>query len=109
MRLAIAAALAETAGPVAVVCGAWHAPALRRRADKEDRALLRGLAKIKVTATWVPWTDTRLAAGSGYAAGVASPGWYRHVWDELERQAGELSPRAFTARWQVRVAALLRD
>lgn len=109
MRLAIATALAETGGAVAVVCGAWHAPALRRRADKEDRSALRGLPKIKVAATWVPWTDTRLAAGSGYAAGVASPGWYRHLWDELARPGSELTPRRLTARWQARVAALLRD
>src|SRR5258708_5356186 len=37
MRLAIAAAPGETDGPVAVVCGAWHVPALRRKvAASED-------------------------------------------------------------------------
>ncbi|MGA2124685.1 MAG: DUF5682 family protein [Xanthobacteraceae bacterium] len=109
MRLAIGAALAETDGAVAVVCGAWHVPSLRRRSGKEDRSALRGLPKIKVTATWVPWTDTRLATGGGYAAGVASPGWYRHLWDELARSDGELEPRRLTARWQARVAGLLRE
>ena len=110
MRLAIASTLGETDKPIAVVCGAWHVPALRRKvAAGEDRALLRGLPKIKVTATWVPWTDTRLAA-SGYGAGVLSPGWYAHLWNELARHdsGGDLSPRVFTARWQTRVAALLR-
>src|SRR5215471_7835824 len=85
MRLAIAEALADTAGPVAVVCGAWHVPALRGKvAAKDDRALLKGLADVKVTATWVPWTETRLAAGSGYGAGVISPGWYAHLWQGLQ-------------------------
>jgi hypothetical protein len=111
MRLAVASALGETQGVVAVVCGAWHVPALRRKAAaSEDRALLKGLPKIKVTATWVPWTNTRLAAASGYGAGVSSPGWYAHLWNELARHeaGGDLSPRVFTARWQARVAALLR-
>jgi orotidine-5'-phosphate decarboxylase len=48
MRLAVASALGETQGAVAVVCGAWHVPALRRKvAASEDRALLKGLPKIK--------------------------------------------------------------
>jgi uncharacterized protein DUF5682 len=114
MRLAITGALAETSGPVAVVCGAWHVPALRRKAAaKDDRAVLKGLAKLKVTATWVPWTETRLAAGSGYGAGVVSPGWYAHLWQGLRPGrskfgAAALAARAFTTRWQAKVAGLLR-
>jgi Family of unknown function (DUF5682) len=110
MRLAIASALAQNDGPIAVVCGAWHVPALRRKVSaSEDRAILKGLPKIKVTATWVPWTDTRLARTSGYGAGVVSPGWYTHVWHELGRGDADLNRRKFTARWQARVAALLRS
>lgn len=115
MRLAIAETLAETEeGNVAVVCSAWHVPALRRKvAVKDDRALVKGLAKIKVTATWVPWTETRLATGSGYGAGVPSPGWYVHLWNELRpdapaRAGDPLAPDAFTSQWQARVAGLLR-
>ena len=33
-----------------------------------------------MTATWVPWTYGRLAAESGYGAGIRSPGWYEHLW-----------------------------
>lgn len=111
MRLAVAAALKETEGKVAVVCGAWHVPALRRKSHAvEDKALLKSLPKIKVTATWVPWSQSRLAAASGYGAGVSSPGWYAHLWQQMMANgtAGNLSGRAFTARWQARVAALLR-
>jgi hypothetical protein len=114
MRLAIADAMKETEGPVAVVCGAWHVPALRRAvAVKDDRALLKGLATVRVTATWIPWTETRLAAGSGYGAGVLSPGWYAHLWQELQREKPQpetaaLAATAFATRWQARVAALLR-
>ena len=113
MRLAIAKALSETDGNVAVVCGAWHVPALRKHvAIKDDRALLSGLPKLKVTATWVPWTETRLAAASGYGAGVISPGWYAHLWEELQRsgnQARALGINVFASRWQARVANLLRS
>jgi hypothetical protein len=110
MRLAIAEALEEFAGPIATVCGAWHVPALRRKVAKaDDKACLKALPTLKVTATWAPWTNTRLTIASGYGAGVASPGWYDHLWGELRRGArGEFSPRAFTAQWQTRVAALLR-
>ena len=112
MRLAIAKALSETDGKVAVICGAWHVPALRQRvASKDDRALLGGLTKTKVTATWVPWTETRLAAASGYGAGVISPGWYAHLWEQLQHpdsQTRALSVDVFASRWQARVASLLR-
>jgi hypothetical protein len=110
MRLAISAALKETTGKVAVVCGAWHVPALReRRTQAEDRALLKEIGRVKIAATWVPWSETRLAAASGYGAGVISPGWYAHVWNSMTRGSGEAaSARVFTAAWQVKVAALLR-
>ncbi|MGJ4955794.1 DUF5682 family protein [Bradyrhizobium sp. HKCCYLRH2015] len=110
MRLEIAAALSAQDGTVAVICGAWHVPALRKKvALKDDRALLKGLPQIKVTATWVPWTETRLAASSGYGAGVISPGWYAHLWQGLQHgQVAALDATGFTTRWQARVAELLR-
>ena len=40
---------------IAVVCGAWHAPALGELPPaKDDAALLKGLPKCKVVATWIP-------------------------------------------------------
>lgn len=86
---------------VAVVCGAWHAPALAARGPaKPDADLLKGLARTKATVTWVPWTHTRLTQWSGYGAGVASPGWYEHLY---------VSPDRPVERWMVKVAGLLRD
>lgn len=112
MRLAIADALKETDGDIAVICGAWHVPALARKvARADDKALLKGLPKVKVTATWVPWTDTRLATSSGYGAGVVSPGWYRHLWTSWHaRPSGaERSAKHLAAGWLARVATLLRE
>lgn len=88
---------------IAVVCGAWHAPALVQiPSASQDRAILAGLSKVRVKATWIPWTYGRLAAGSGYGAGVASPGWYRHLWE-----GGTEAEIAI--RWMSRVAKLLRE
>ena len=102
MRLEIAKARKEASGPVAVVCGAWHVPALKaRHAAKDDRALLKGAPKRKVSATFAPWTAPRLTFASGYGAGVAAPGWNRHVWE---------TPRAAQAtRWLARIAKALRE
>jgi hypothetical protein len=101
MRLEIAKAAKETEGAIAVVCGAWHVPALQARvAATADRALLKGAPKLKVAATWAPWTSPRLAFSSGYGAGVAAPGWCQHLWD---------TPRhAAATRWLARVAQALR-
>ncbi len=69
---------------IAVVCGAWHVPALDVDGGAvpgagTDAATLRGRPRTKVGISWVPWTHERLAAATGYAAGVRSPGWYDHV------------------------------
>ena len=59
---------------IAVVCGAWHVPALQSLpAAAADDRLLRGLPKVKATLTWVPWTYGRLSYTSGYGAGIRSP------------------------------------
>ncbi len=80
MRRRIRAAL-EGDRTVAVVCGAWHVPALHPdlATAAADAATLRGRLRFKVAVTWVPWTHRRLARATGYGAGVASPGWYAHV------------------------------
>lgn len=88
-------------GRVAVVCGAWHVPALAGGGGvTADRALLKGLPKAKVEVTWVPWTHRRLSRASGYGAGVDSPGWYRHLFTSPDRPV---------ARWMTKVAGLLRE
>jgi hypothetical protein len=90
----------RTHANIAVVCGAWHVPALVRKVTaREDAVLLRGRRKTKVAFTWVPWTYGRLASWSGYGAGVRSPGWYHHLFTT----AGDVVPR-----WLVDAAHVLR-
>jgi hypothetical protein len=102
MRQALRAALKQTDGPVAVICGAWHAPALAGTLPPAagDAALLRGMRKRRVNLAWVPWTHSRLATASGYGAGITSPGWYRHLFT---------TPEQTVPRWLVKVAGVLRD
>ncbi len=110
MRLEIAQALSETQDEIALICGAWHVPALVQLVPaKQDRELLKGSRSAKVTATWVPWTDSRLAAASGYGAGIISPGWYRHLWHEFYVKGNARQPVEVAACWQSKVAGLLRD
>ncbi len=85
---------------IAVVCGAWHVPALSRKVTaKDDAALLKGRKRAKVSFTWVPWTYGRLASRSGYGAGVRSPGWYHHLFTA----GADVVPR-----WLVDAAGVLR-
>jgi hypothetical protein len=104
---------------IAVVCGAWHVPALLPcaaaatgsacaaaaagrdlpSAAADDR-LLRGLPKVKAALTWVPWTYGRLAYTSGYGAGIRSPGWYDHLFSAGGQPV---------ERWLAKAAAVLRD
>jgi hypothetical protein len=101
MRKTIRAAVKRGSRRVAVVCGAWHAPVLSWPLPpaSADLATLRGLPKTKITTTWVPWTHQRLSASSGYGAGIASPGWYHHLWSAPDRPV---------VRWLTSVAGALR-
>jgi hypothetical protein len=105
MRRCIRAALKEGHTNIAVICGAWHAPvltaqSLKEHPAREDDALLKPLEKRKTAATWIPWTFERLAADSGYGAGITSPGWYEHLW---------LHQNKLAEHWLARVARLMRD
>lgn len=109
MRQTLRAAVKDGAQRIAVVCGAWHAPVLVEDAianrvkgirKTEDQKLLRGLPKVKTTATWIPWTNSRLSLRSGYGAGVNSPGWYTHLWR---------APQEPAVGWIATAARLLRE
>ena len=50
--------------------------------------------------TWVPWSSRRLAAATGYGAGVRAPGWYHHLFTHAGPDV--------VARWFCEVAAVLR-
>jgi hypothetical protein len=103
MRREIRKTLQQGHENIVVVCGAWHAPALRLEdhAVKSDDALLKGLKRRKTSATWIPWTTARLSYRSGYGAGIASPGYYEYLWSCPEGSVA--------SRWLSLVARLLRS
>ena len=102
MRTVLRKAIREGFERIAVVCGAWHVPALDLPLPPatHDQRILKGLPKRKIACTWVPWTHGRLAATSGYGAGITSPGWYHHLFT---------APDQITTRWLSKVAQVLRD
>ncbi len=106
---------------IVVVCGAWHVPALDpalssqltdkagKRLNvsvKADTAIIKTLpkklAQSKVKTTWIPWTSPRLANQSGYGAGVKSPMWYHHLWQNRHRND-------IAEHWLAKVAQALRE
>ncbi len=110
MRKTLRRALKEGYERIAVVCGAWHVPAIEAAlvttrkpgtptAARDDQTL-RGLPKAKVAVTWVPWTHGRLANWTGYGAGVRSPGWYHHLFTAPDRPI---------ERWLTDAARVLRE
>ncbi|WP_049565364.1 DUF5682 family protein [Nonomuraea sp. SBT364] len=102
MRRTLRAAVKEGHERIAVVCGAWHVPALAGPLPpvKDDDAVLRGMPRVKAVVTWVPWTYGRLAWWSGYGAGITSPGWYDHLFTAADRPV---------ERWLAGAAAVLRE
>lgn len=102
MRKTIREAVAEGFQNIVIVCGAWHTPALSSydTSEKEDTKLLKGLAKVKVAAAWVPWTYHRLSTQSGYGAGIVSPAWYEMLYKKPRKD--------ILTYWMTRAAHLLR-
>jgi hypothetical protein len=102
MRRGIREATRQGFERIAVVCGAWHAPALDRlpTAASDDRILKPLPRPLRTAAAWVPWTYDRLAAESGYGAGIDSPGWYEHLWTGAEPLA---------VSWMAKVARVFRE
>lgn len=107
MRLEIRKAKKAGYQQIAVICGAWHVPALQKNTTQAaDQKLVKGLQKIKSQTTWVPWTYLHLSRDSGYAAGVTSPGWYEYLWQTSQNP--EIYHGHRCIGWYTRIAFLLR-
>jgi hypothetical protein len=104
MRTYIRQARNEMYENIVVICGAWHGPALTYldKYDKQDVKIIKSApkTKIKVVATWIPWTNHRLSMYSGYGAGLSSPGWYQHLWESADD---------YDVTWLVKVAQTFRS
>lgn len=102
MRKILKKTIKEGFQNIAVVCGAWHVPALlnlNKYKAKQDNVLIKVTKKVKTRATWIPWTYERIAVSSGYGAGVVSPAWYELLYKKKGR---------VVEAWVVKAAQLLR-
>lgn len=101
MRRSIRTAENDGYKNIAVVCGAWHVPGIKANIpQKTDNELLKGLKKVKVEVTWIPWTHSRLMQKSGYGAGIEYPGWYKHIYEH---------PNDDGTFWITKAAKILRE
>lgn len=101
MRQTLRKTQKEGFAKIAVVCGAWHGPALATLPSiKSDADLLKGLPSVKTKAAWAPWSYSRISFWSGYGAGVHSPEWYHLLWEGREN---------LVTLWMTRAARLMRD
>ena len=97
-------ATAQQRGPVLVVCGGYHAPALARlwpaaharhkakAGDDEPATPLPDeegeAADLRHGSFLVPYTFKRLDAFTGYASGMPSPAYYQWLWTHGVERAG---------------------
>ncbi len=102
MRTRIRQAIKDGFHNIAVVCGAWHLPALESLdlfSAREDKKLLQGLkTKLKTEAVWIPWSYERMTRAQ-YGAGMTSPAWYELLHQKKDQAA---------VYWMAKVAQLLR-
>ncbi|MCP4805282.1 MAG: hypothetical protein GY884_08025 [Proteobacteria bacterium] len=78
-------------GPVVVVCGGWHAPALAEtwRSAPVGWPEVPLVEDARIGSYLVPYSDRRLDSFIGYQSGMPSPAWYQAVWDHGHDQAAE--------------------
>lgn len=80
----IAWAMGESDGVVLVVCGGFHAPALRRIWSGLDEVVrpTPPPPEGRTGSYLVPFSMRRLDSFTGYASGMPSPAFYQAVWHE---------------------------
>lgn len=98
MSEVVAWALAKAHGePVLLVCGGWHAPAIRRALAQRTCAVPSRFPPIPTQldegvvrgSYLVPFSYPRLDAFRGYEAGMPSPAFYEAAWFQGPEKAGE--------------------
>lgn len=91
----LAWAMQQKNGPVLVVCGGWHAPALASLwreypAQKQEPELPPPPTPDAVTGCYLtPYSEKRLDVLAGYLSGMPAPVWQRWCWQVGQHQAGE--------------------
>lgn len=108
----IAWAMAQQTGPVLVVCGGYHAPALSQRwpdmpttlpdVPRPEETVEPGEEPPRFGSYLVPYTFRRLASLTGYASGMPSPAYCQWLWDGGPAGAAEQTLRGIMQRLRTR-------
>lgn len=90
----LAWAMQQNNGPVAVICGGWHAPALAAGwrgcpTQSQEPALPQPGADAVTGCYLTPYSEKRLDALTGYLSGMPAPVWQGWCWRLGLQQAGE--------------------
>ena len=91
----IAWAMAQRQGPVVVVCGGWHAPALARQwldcpsATTPPEVPSPPADAQAVGSYLMPYSEKKLDVLTGYLSGMPAPLWQRWCWEHGQAPAGE--------------------
>jgi len=95
-------------GPVVVVCGGFHAPAIAQLAREPDDGRWtvdvdgwpvvpsppKDRSGRKAVSYLVPYSFKRLDSFAGYQSGMPSPAYYQDLWDQgLDKAARQLTER----------------
>ncbi|MEM9069236.1 MAG: DUF5682 family protein [Myxococcota bacterium] len=84
-------ALAQDKGPVVVVCGGWHKPALEAMSNEGDASWPAAVdaGEGRHGSFLVPYSFHRLDSFVGYQSGMPSPAWYQVLWDKGAEAAAD--------------------
>lgn len=113
MRREIRRAVAEGHDParVVVVCGAYHAPALRWELPALDDERLAALPAPPINLALMPYSYRRLSSQSGYGAGNQAPAYYQALWEEARAGTTARLPVRYLAEvaGKLRAAGMIRS
>lgn len=100
MARQIQAAMASGHAPerIVVICGAYHASALRQSDNIITDEELAALPARSTKLTLMPYTYYKLSSMSGYGAGNAAPNYYQMMWEAMSSDSlAELPHRYLSA------------
>ncbi|GJM67820.1 hypothetical protein HMSSN036_00360 [Paenibacillus macerans] len=96
---AIADAVAAGHKPeqVAVICGAYHASALKDLSLAMSDEEISQLPSRKTKLTLMPYSYLRLSSLTGYGAGNIAPYYFEMMWEQMQRGTLEELPHRYLA------------
>lgn len=83
----IQTATGENFNKIAVICGAYHLPALENHHTTKPSKKAARIKMIKTDAVWIPWSYRRMKQENGYGAGISNPTWYHALFEHKEEAA----------------------